>query len=127
MNFKANVSEKAPSLLLNYTAPSLYSALHSGVKKTWEADLSSIKTPLNIDKSCLVQGFNLRGPHPWIIKSRIGVYSQTTERCTLPHLVRGIGIGFQGHQEISCGELIIRKSNVPVESFPAAFCRVYIQ
>ena len=125
MKFPPNTSKKATSMQLNYTAASLHSALHSAVNKTWAADLSTIETPLNIVKSCLVQGFNLTEPHPWVIKSRIGVASQSGNECTSPYLVRGVGISFQRDQQISCGELII-KSNVSEEVSPA-FCRVYIQ
>ena len=122
MKFPQNT---ATSMLLNYTAASLHSALHSAVNKTWAADLPAIKTPPNIDKSCLVQGFNLSAPHPWMITSRIGVASQPENVCMLPYLVRGVGIGFEGSQKISCGELII-KFKATVEVSPA-FCRVYIQ
>ena len=125
MKFPPNTSKSAISLLVNYTAASLHSALHSAVNKTWAADLSAIKTPPDIDKSCLVQGFNLSAPQPWMIKSRIGVVSQPENVCMLPYLVRGVGIGFEGSQQISCGELII-KLNATVEVSPA-FCRVYIQ
>ena len=125
MKFPPNTSKSATSMLVNYTAASLHSALHSAGNKTWAAGQSAIKTPPNIDKSCLVQGFNLSAPHPWMIKSRIGVASQPGNVCVLPYLVRGVGIGFEGSQQISCGELII-KLKVPVEVSPA-FCRVYIQ
>jgi len=127
MNFKENVSRNATSIVMNYTAPSLYSALHSGVKKTWAADFSTIKTPPNIDKSCLVQGFNMLGPHPWVIKSRIGVESQPQSRCPFPYLVRGVGIGFQEHPQVSCGEIIISNhSYIPAEVY-TAYCKIYIQ
>ena len=126
MKFPPNTSKNATSMLFNYGAASLYSALHSGGNQTLASDLSTITTPLNIDESCLMQGFNLTEPHPWMIKSRIGVASQPRNECTLPYLVRGVGIDLQGHQEISCGELIIGKSNASVEVSPA-FCRVYIQ
>ena len=126
MKFPSNTSKDVTSMLFNYAAASLYSALQSAVNKTWTVDLSAITTPPDIDKRCLVQGFNLTAPHPWMIKSRIGVASQPGNVCSLPYLVRGVGIGFQGSQKISCGELIIWKSNAPVEVSPA-FCRVYIQ
>ena len=122
MKFPLNT---ATTMLLNYTAASLHSALHSAVNKTWAADLSAITTPPDIDERCLVQGFNLSAPHPWMIKSRIGVASQPGNECVLPYLMRGVGIGFQASQQISCGELII-KLNATVEVSPA-FCRVYIQ
>ena len=129
MEFIANTSKDATSIVMNYTAPSLLSALHSGANKTWAADSSTIKTPPNIDKSCLVQGFNMLGPHPWVIKSRIGVETQLQSRCPLPYLVRGVGIGFQEYPKLSCGEIIINSSGEQkpkVEIYPA-FCGVYIQ
>ena len=129
MSFESNVSRNATSIVINYTAPSLHSVLCSGAKKTWAADFSIIKTPPNIDKSCLVQGFNMLGPHPWVIKSRIGVETQLQSRCPLPYLVRGVGIGFQEYPNLSCGEIIISSSGEQkpkVEIYPA-FCGVYIQ
>jgi len=127
MKFASNTSRKATSIVMNYASPSLYSAIHSGVK-TWPAGLSIIKTPPNIDRSCLVRGFNMLGPHPWVIKSRIGVKTQPGSLCTLPYLVRGVGISWywHGYHKIPCGELIIGQSNVTVETYPAS-CRVYIQ
>lgn len=126
MKFPPNTSKSdATSILFNYAAASLHSALHSAVNKTWAADLSTIKTPPNIDERCLVQGFNLSAPDPWMIKSWIGVASQPRNESVLPYLVLGVGIGFQGHRQISCGELII-KLNSTAEVSPA-FCRVYIQ
>ena len=110
MNFKANVSRNATSIVMNYTARSLYSVLHSGAKTTWATGFSTVKTPPNIDKSCLLQGFNMLGPHPWVIKSRIGVETQPQSRCPLPYLVRGVGIGFQDYRNLSCGEIIISGS-----------------
>lgn len=127
MDFKANTSKDATSIVMNYTAPSLHSALHSGVKKTLSADLSTIQTPPNIDSSCLVQGFNILGPPPWVIKSRIGVETKPLSRCLLPYLVRGVGIGLQGFPNLSCGEFIISNSSlIPTEIYPA-FCKIYIQ
>lgn len=129
MNFKKNVSRNPTSIVMNYTAPSLQSVLRSGAKTTLAADSSTSKTPPNIDKRCLVQGFNMRGPHPWIIKSRIGVETQPGSRCPSPYLVRGIGIGFQEYPNLSCGEVIISYSGEQkpkVEIYPA-FCEVYIQ
>ncbi|KAL9980372.1 hypothetical protein ACROYT_G008948 [Oculina patagonica] len=115
------------SILVNHAARSLYSALHDGAKKTWTADLSSMKTPSNIDKNCLVQGLNLLGPQPFMIKSRVGVESQPV-KCVLPYLVRGVGItiGRLGNTEMSCGEIIISHSLPPEKLFPA-FCRIFIQ
>ncbi|KAL9980368.1 hypothetical protein ACROYT_G008944 [Oculina patagonica] len=124
MHFPANGSRNA-TLLMNHTARSLYSVLHDGAKKTLPADLTTIETPPDIDKSCLIQGFNMHGPYPWAIKSRVGVESQHL-KCPLPYLVRGVGIGFQGDAEMSCGELIIRHSYLPVETYPA-LCKVFIQ
>ena len=119
MHFPSNTSKNATSILLNHASPSLYSALYSGEENTWRANLSTVKTPPNIDRGCLMQGFNpLR-------QFRIGVTSQPRSFCISPYLVRGVGIRFEEYQKISCGELI-RKSNVPVEVYPA-FCRVYIQ
>ena len=129
MKFAANLSRNATSILMNYTAPSLHSVLRSGATKTWAANLSTIKTPPKIDKSCLVQGFNMLGPHPWTIKSRIGVETQPQNRCSLPYLVRGVGIGFQQYPYLSCGEIIIGYSvdkKTKVEIYPA-LCTVYIQ
>ena len=130
MKFPLHASKNVTSIVMNYASPSLYSALHSGVNKTWPAELSTIKTPPNIGKSCLVQGFNMLGPHPWGIKSRIGVETQPGGPCTSPYFVRGVGIAIvgylQGYHKIHCGELIIRQPSVAVETYPA-FCRVYIQ
>ena len=127
MHFPANVSRNTTSILLNHTAQSLYHALHKGVTTTWAADSSTIKTPPNIDKSCLVQGFNVIGPRS--IKSRVAVASQPLDWCALrlPYFVRGVGIGgFRGYPEISCGEIIIGLSYAPIKTYPA-FCRIYIQ
>ena len=130
MQFPANVSRNATSLLVNHTAQSLHSVLHEGVKKTFPIDLSTIKTPPNVDKNCLIQGFNMLGPHPWEIKSRVGVESQPVQWCPIPYLVRGVGIGSQGTPAISCGEFIITYSkpyvNPRINAFPA-FCVMYIQ
>ena len=129
MSFAANLSRNSTSIVMNYTAPSLRSVLSSGAKKTWPADLSTIKTPPNTDKSCLEQGFNMRGPQSLVIKTRIGVETQPQAQCFLPYLVRGVGIGFQGYPHLSCGEIIISSSSYKepkVEIYPA-FCRVYIQ
>ena len=128
MDFPANVSRNATSIVVNHTAESLYSVFHDGVNKTRPVDLTTIKTPPNIDKSCLIQGFNMPGPHPWAIKSRVGVQSQPLKRCALPYLVRGVGIGCnqQEYSQISCGEFIINYSHPQIEAYPA-ICRVYIQ
>jgi len=125
MNFPTNTSKEATSIVMNYTSPSLHSALHSGVK-TWLADLSTIKTPPNIDKSCLVQGFNMLGPHPWDVKSRIGVESQSM-KCASPYLVHGVGIGLQGFPDLSCGEIIISNSSLTATEIYTAVCKIYIQ
>jgi len=129
MSFAANLSRNATSIVMNYTASSLHSVLRCGAKKTWAADLPTIKTPPNIDKSCLVQGFNMLGPYPLVIKSRIGMETQPQSRCPLPYLVRGVGIGFQEYPYLSCGEIIISYSGEikpKVEIYPA-ICGVYIQ
>ncbi|KAL9980371.1 hypothetical protein ACROYT_G008947 [Oculina patagonica] len=126
------VSKNTTFLLVNHTAQSLYSVLQDGNKTTLPADLTNIETLPNIDKRCLIQGLNMLGPYPWIIKSRIGVESAQSPKCPLPFLVRGVGIGFQqqGSSEISCGEFIISYSyqlgRTQIERYPA-FCRVYIQ
>jgi len=129
MSFAANLSRNATSIVMNYTAPSLRSILSNGVTMTWAANFSTIQTPPNIDKRCLVQGFNMLGPHPWAIKSRIGVETQPGNLCTLPYLVRGVGIGFEEYPHLSCGEIIISSSGEKkpkVEIYPG-FCGVYIQ
>ena len=93
------------------------------------ADLSTMKlfpwTQSSINKNCLVQGFNLQGPNPWQINSRIVLQSQQSSQCGEPYMVRGVGIGFSGITEISCGEMIIAYTP-EVKSYPA-FCRIYIQ
>lgn len=115
------------AILVNYTEQSLYTALEKGMKMSWHVghDATS-NTPPSIDKSCLIQGFNMLGPHPWNIKSRVGVESQPVHWCNLPYLVRGVGIGysFRGKSQISCGDVIIRGHFK--ETHPA-FCRIYIQ
>lgn len=126
MQFPANFSRNAASILLKHTAQSLHSVLHDGVEKALPADLSTIKTPPNIDNNCLIQGFNMLEPYPWEIKSRLVVQSEHVNSCSLPRLVRGVGIGFRELPEMSCGELIFSNLTLPVETYPA-FCRVYIQ
>jgi len=127
MDFETDTFKTESSIMMKYTSPSLHSALYSGVKKTWAVDLSTIKTPPNIDKSCLVQGFNMLGPHPLVIKTRIGVESQPLSRCPLPYLVRGVGIGLQGFPDLSCGEIIISNSSLTPTEIYTAFCKIYIQ
>jgi len=127
INFPLNTSKEATSIVMNYTSQSLHSALHSGATKTWAADLSTIKNTLSIDKSCLVLGFNMLGPHPWVIKSRIGVETQPQGRCPLPYLVLGVGIGFQGFPDLSCGEVIISNSSLTPTEIYTAVCKIYIQ
>lgn len=127
MNFATNLSRNATSILMNYTAPSLHSVLRSGATKTWAANLSTIKTPPKIDKSCLVQGFNMLGPHPWVIKSRIGVESQSQFQCAPPYLVKGVGIGLQGFPKLSCGEIITSNHSLTPPEIYTAFCKIYIQ
>lgn len=124
MDFSANVSRNATSILVNHTAQSLYSVLHDEVNKTSPIDLPTIKTPPNIDKSCLIQGFNLPVTHPWIIRSRVALKSQQLNRCTLPYFLRGVGIIFPG---VSCEEVIITNNSHPtIESYPV-FCKIFIQ
>ena len=128
---KFPTTDKKVTMLLNYTANSLYSAFNGAINKTWKADFPSIKqlpwTPPKMDTSCLVQGFSLLAQHPLMtIRSHIGVQSQP-QQCPLPYLVRGFGIGYQpshpGIPEISCGEVI---SYPPIQTYPA-FCRIYVQ
>ena len=126
MNLAANAS-KYTTILFNYSAQSLYSALHEGINMTWPMDLSTIKTPRDIDKTCLVQGFNMHGPQRSPrIKSRVGLESQSYPECRYPHLVRGVGIGFRGNLSITCGEIILSYSYPQREAYPT-FCRIYIQ
>ena len=127
MEFTPLYSQNA-AILVNYTEQSLYTTLEKGMKMTWHAghDATS-NTPPSIDKSCLIQGFNMLGPYPWNIKSRVGVESQPVHWCNLPYLVRGVGIGysFRGKSQISCGDVIIR-GPFNTETHPA-FCSIYIQ
>jgi len=126
MKFPLNASKSTTAIVIKYESPSLYAALHSGVYNTWQADLSTIETPPNIDKRCLVQGFNMLGPLG--IKSRIGVATQPSNSCTSPYFVRSVGIGcyWQGYNKLHCGELIIGNPPIATETYPA-FCRIYIQ
>lgn len=137
MYFPSNLAPnyKTTFIMLNHTAPSLYSILREGIMKTMEADLSTTKlfpwSPSSIQKSCFIQGFNLNLPNPWSIKSRIGIQSQSLAGgCFQPYLVRGVGIGFHGNSNMSCGEIIIDYRNPgsypPIKTYPA-FCRIYIQ
>ncbi|XP_066018966.1 uncharacterized protein [Pocillopora verrucosa] len=126
MEFTPLYSQNA-AILVNYTEQSLYTALEKGIKMSWHVGHDATSNiPLSIDKSCLIQGFNMLGPHPWNIKSRVGVESQPVHWCNLPYLVRGVGIGysFRGKSQISCGDVIIRGHFK--ETHPA-FCRIYIQ
>ena len=113
------------AILLDYTAQSLYCALHRGINMTWPADLSNITTQPNINKRCLVKGLNTLGPHPWQIKSRVGLVSQSSSECSLPYLVRGLGISYKDRKPITCGDIII-KNQMTFETYPG-FCRIYIQ
>lgn len=127
MEFTPLYSQNA-AILVNYTEKSLYTALEKGMKMTWHAGHDATSNiPPSIDKGCLIQGFNMLGPHPWNIKSRVGVESQHVPCCNLPYLVRGVGIGFsfRGKSQISCGDVIIR-GHFERETHPA-FCRIYIQ
>ena len=65
------------------------------------------------------------GPHPAMVKSRVGVESQPLKCSKLPYLVRGVGIGIFNKPEMSCGEIII--SYYPREKICPAFCRIFIQ
>ena len=102
-----------------------YSALHRGINMTWPADLSNITTQPNINKRCLVKGLNTLGPHPWQIKSRVGLVSQSSSECSLPYLVRGLGISYKDRKPITCGDIIIT-NQMTFETYPG-FCRIYIQ
>ena len=130
MYFEANSSTNYTSILLNYPAQSLHSALHEGIKML-PVELSKITIPFGIDSGCLVKGLNMHGPASWLIKSRVGVRSKESPSCSMPYLVRGVGIGSQQVPEMSCGEIIISNSTKSppkymLQSFPA-LCRIYIQ
>lgn len=120
-------AEPDKTILVNYTAESLYSALHQGIKMTWPIGSSHIATPSGIDKSCLVPGLNMQGPPSWEIMSRVGLESISSPNCSLPYLVRGVGF----HSEISCGDMIISKNNNPPPQYSLqtspSLCRIYIQ
>lgn len=111
---------------VNISANSLYSLLHGGVSKTLTGSPFVIKpwTPQNINTSCLVRGFNIRDTQQGIMKSRVGVQSQTTN-CNSPYIVRGVGIGLQGYSDVSCGEMHVNK-DLSKKVFPAT-CAVYVQ
>ncbi|XP_027045585.1 uncharacterized protein LOC113673384 [Pocillopora damicornis] len=111
---------------VNISANSLYSLLHGGVSKTLTGSPFVIKpwTPQNINTSCLVRGFNIRDTQQGIMKSRVGVQSQTTN-CNSPYIVRGVGIGLQGYSDVSCGEIHVNK-DLSKKVFPAT-CAVYVQ
>ena len=117
-------------MLVNHTTESLYSALHEGVEEMLITNFSTIElfpwTPSSINKSCLIQRFNSPGPFPYMIKSRVGVESQTA-KCDFPYLVRGVGIGYLGAPEMSCGEITIDPSSDPTVKRYPAFCRIYVQ
>ena len=94
-------------------------------------ELSKITIPFGIDSGCLVKGLNMHGPASWLIKSRVGVSSKESPSCSMPYLVRGVGIGSQQVPEMSCGEIIISNSTKSppkymLQSFPG-LCRIYIQ
>ena len=130
MYFEANSSTNYTSILLNYPAQSLHSALHEGIK-ILPVELPKMTIPFGIDSGCLVKGLNMHGPASWPIKSRVGVRSKESPPCSMPYLVRGIGIGSQQVPEMSCGEIIISNSTklspkYLLQSFPA-LCRIYIQ
>ena len=127
MDFPANFSRNATSILMNYTAQSLYSVLHDGAERTSPVDFSTVKTPPDIDKSCLAQGFNLPvnvTTRPLIIKSRVAVKSRDLNSSPLSYFVRGVGISYPG---VSCGEIIIiNNPYLTVKSYPA-FCKIFVQ
>ena len=67
------------------------------------------------------------GPYPWPILARVGQESKTSFECFEPYMVRGVGVGFPGTPDITCGEItIIPASSPPVKRYPA-LCRIYIQ
>ncbi|XP_022786752.1 uncharacterized skeletal organic matrix protein 5-like [Stylophora pistillata] len=130
MNFGANPSINHTAIVVDYIGQSLYSVMNKGIQKTWPEDMSSITTPINIDKSCLEKGLNMHGSSPWMIKSRVGVASRP-KKCALPYMVRGVGIGSLQRPNMNCGEIIISYKDNPtqnysIQSFPA-FCKIYIQ
>ena len=95
MTFGANASTKYTTMVVNYTAQSLYSVMNESFTKTWPVSASTITTPPGINKNCLVRGLNMQRSSPWMIKTRIGIQS-TKRLCTcpeLPYLMRGVGIG----------------------------------
>ena len=133
MTFGPNASTNYTTMVVNYTAQSLYYVMNEDLKKTWPVDASIITTPPSINTKCLVKGLNMPGLSPWVIKARIGIQStEGSSKCpNLPYLVRGVGIGSRQRPRMSCGDIIISRnnSNSPrylIQTFPA-FCRIYIQ
>ena len=127
MHFAPGNVPSYAAILVNYSSQSLYSALNKGIKMTYQVDLSTIKTPPGINKTCLVQGFNMHGQQSWQIKSRVGLESQPSPTCLLPYLVRGVGIDFMG-DPITCGDIIVHYSHSlsEIKTYPA-FCRIFTQ
>ena len=133
MTFGTNASTKYTTMVVNYTAPSLYSVMNESFTKTWPVSASTITTPPGINKNCLVRGLNMQRSSPWMIKTRIGIQS-TKRLCTcpeLPYLVRGVGIGLSKRPKTSCGDIIISSNNnspprYSTQIFPA-ICKIYIQ
>ena len=133
MTFGANASTKYSTMVVNYTAQSLYSVMNESFTKTWPVSASTITTPPGINKNCLVRGLNMQRSSPWVIETRIGI--QSTKRPStcpeLPYLVRGVGIGLSKRPKTSCGDIIISSNNnspprYSTKIFPA-ICKIYIQ
>ena len=133
MTFGANASTKYTTMVVNYTAQSLYSVMNESFTKTWPVSASTITTPPGINKNCLVRGLNMQRSSPWVIKTRIGIQSiKRPSTCPeLPYLVRGVGIGLSKRPKTSCGDIIISSNNnspprYSTRIFPA-ICKIYIQ
>lgn len=126
MNFTANASTNYTTILLNYSAQSLYSALHEGKRMALPVESPKITVPFRIDIGCLEKGLNIQVSNPWEIKSRVGIVSYITRQRRSPNLVRGVGIGSQQKPEMSCGEIITCSASSHIQYFPA-ICRIYIQ
>ena len=75
MTFGANASTKYTTMVVNYTAQSLYSVMSEGFNNTWPVGASFISTPPGINKKSLVTGLNMPGSSLWMIKTRIGIQS----------------------------------------------------
>ena len=129
---KFSSSPKTFHILVSHSAKSLYSALHEGKYQTWLKGLPHFErfqwTPRDIDTSCFIQGYNVYGPHPWVIRSRVVMVSQPT-KCALLYVVRGVGIGVDGNRSLSCGAVTVTKqlSGPVVKTYPSKYCAIYIQ